>query len=232
MDFPSPLVRGMLLRRHRRFLADVRLQDGRIVTAHCPAAGALRECSEPGSTILLSESGDAARRHPLTWELSDLEGTLVCINTPLCRRLMVEAVEGRLLPLFAPFESAQRDAADGRGGTVDLMLHGMERNAFVNLFHVTWAKEGTALVPDARVPRLSVVLRRLTDVAARGHMAVAIFLVQRGDCRVLKPAERVDADFTRALLAARSAGVELLAHAADVRLTGVTVGPPLPVSLD
>jgi sugar fermentation stimulation protein A len=231
MLFPSPLRRGILLKRYRRFLADVRLDDGSTVTVHCPSPGTLRGCAEPGSAVLLSDSGLASRRHRLTWEVTDLDGALVCINAPLCRRLVMDAVGERRIPALAFFHEMQRDAESGLHGTVDLVLHGMERNGFVNLYGVTWAEAGTALFPDAAGTKATVSLRQLTDIAQRGHQATAFFLVQRGDCRLFKPAEDTDREFMKAMLAAHSAGVEILVYGAVVTVDGVTLGSPLPVSL-
>ena len=231
MDFPSPLRQAVLLKRYRRFLADVRLDDGTTVTVHCPSSGTLRGCADPGSVVLLSDSGDPSRHHRLTWEITDLGGTAVCVNTSLCRRLMLETVEERRVPSFMPFHEVQRDAANAMHGTVDIMLHGMDRNGFVNLFGVTWAEGGTALFPDAPGVKPAAAIRQLSEIARQGHHAVAFFLVQRGDCRLFKPAEAVDREFMKAMLAAQSAGVELLVHAAQITLSGVTLGPPLPVSL-
>ncbi len=231
MNFPSPLQRGTLIRRYRRFLADVRLDGGRTVTAHCPSPGMLRGCSEPGSAVLLSDSGDSRRRHRLTWEITDLAGSLVCVNAPLCRRLLLEAVAAHAIPIPGPFSGAGTAAPSGTHRSVDLFLHGMERNAFVNLFTATWAREGTALFPDAPGGQAGAALRHLADIARGGHLAVSIFLVARGDCTCLKPAEELNRPFMKAMLEARSAGVELLAYAARVTPDGVSLGDPLSVLL-
>lgn len=231
MNFPSSLSGGVLLKRYRRFLADIRLENGKTVTAHCPSSGTLRGCADPGSRVLLSDSGNPARRHPLTWELTDVAGSPVCVNTPLCRRLMFEAIEERRIPLFAPFHEAQRDAANAMHGTFDILLHGMEKNGFVNLFSVTWAENGVALFPDAPGGKPVTAIRHLAEIARQGHHAVAFFLVQRGDCRVLRPAETVDRVFMKTMLAAQSAGVEFLAHGTDITPTGIALGPRLSVSL-
>jgi sugar fermentation stimulation protein A len=231
MLFPSPLRRGVLLKRYRRFLADIRCEDGTTVTAHCPSSGTLRGCAEPGSTVFVSDSGDASRRHPLTWEITEVRGRQVCINTPLCRRLMIDAISERRIPSLAFFHELQREAGSGTSGTVDMVLHGMERNAFVNLYHVTWAEDGVALFPDAAAARIATSVQRLAEIARHGHQATAFFLVQRDDCTMLKPAEAVDRSFMKAMLSAQSAGVELLVHATDITRSGVTLGHTLSLSL-
>jgi sugar fermentation stimulation protein A len=231
MRFPSTLRRGILLKRYRRFLADIRLDDGTVVTAHCPSSGTLRSCSEPGSVVLVSDSSDPARRHPLTWELTDISGSLVCINTALCRKLMLNAVEEHTIPPLAFFHELQYKAESGLHGTVDMLLHGMERNRFVNLYGVTWAEDATALFPDAPGTKATASLRQLTEIARRGHQAIALFLVQRSDCSLFKPAEEMDRTFMKAMLQAQSSGVEMLVYATQVTTEGIALGPPLPVSL-
>jgi sugar fermentation stimulation protein A len=231
MQFPSRLSRGVLVRRYRRFLAEVRLDGGTTVVAHCPSPATLRGCAEPGSTVLLSDSGDSGRRHPLTWEITDLAGTLVCINTPLCRRVMMQAVLDHAIPALATFHEVQREAQSGLRGTVDLLLHGMERNAFVNLYGTTWASEGVALFPDAPAAKAAASIGQLAGIARQGHQAAALFFVQRGDCTLFRPAEDVDRAFTKAILDAQSAGVEMLAYAARVTQEGIALADQLPVSL-
>jgi sugar fermentation stimulation protein A len=181
--------------------------------------------------VLLSDSGGQSRRHPLTWEITELPTGSVCINSALCRRLMIDAVESRSIPSLAFFHELQRDAESGLHGTVDILLHGMEHNGYVNLYGATWAEGETALFPDAQSRKAVASLRRLTGLAGQGHRATAFFLVQRGDCRLFKPAEAVDRDFMKAMLAAQSAGVELLVYGTAVSPAGITLGAPLPLSL-
>ncbi len=231
MMYTSPLLRGTLIKRYRRFLVDVRLEEGTTVTAHCPNSGTLRGCSDPGAAVLLSDSKDAARRHPLTWELVEVDGDLVCINTLLCRKLMLEAIEQKSIPPLHAFEGIHHRATSGSGAKVDFMLHGMERNGFVNLYHVTWAEKGIALFPDVVHPRAQSTLRHLTDIAGGGHYAAAIFLVQRGDCTALKPAEQIDREFTKIALDAYHAGVDFRAYRTRVGSREIRLGDTIPFTL-
>ncbi len=232
MRFPSPLIKGTLIKKYRRFIADVRLEDGSTVTAHCPTMGTMNGVTEPGRTVMLSDSGLDTRRHPLTWELIEIGGTLVGINSATPRKVLLESIELNLIPSFKGFGDVQVEATYGRGNKIDVMLQGMEHNCFINTFHVSWVENGVALFPDSPSPRMVKSVNQLAEIAQKGHRAVAFFLVQRADCSVFKPAEQVDRDFLKAMLAAQSTGAEIMVYRADITSEEITLGKPLPYSLE
>ncbi|MFN0157320.1 MAG: DNA/RNA nuclease SfsA [Bacteroidota bacterium] len=232
MTFTLPLLHGTLIKRYRRFLADVKLEDGSVVTAHCPNSTTMTGCCEPGRPVVLSDSQDDNRRHPLTWELINMNDSWVSINPLLGRKIALRAIEEKIVPSLSFFHESQREAHYGIRGKIDLILHGMEKNGFVNLFTVTWAENGIALFPDVVNERAEKSLRQLAEIAKQDHHAAAFFFVQRGDCRVFKPAEHVDKDFMKAMIAAQSAGVEFLVYRADVTGSSVDLGTPIPCSLE
>lgn len=234
MKFPTPLLKGTLLRRYRRFLADVRLPDGTTVTAHCANSGSLVGCSEPGRPVVVSNSGNLSRRHPLTWELIDMHGTWVGVNPLFARKVVLEAIEHRRVIEFASYDEMQRDATYGiKSRTkIDAMLHGMDYNTFINIHSVTWGRDGVALFPDASNSRARRSMRELATVATNGHRAAAVFIILRGDCSMLKPAEEVDREFLRAMLTAQNRGVSMLAYRAHITDDGIDIGSPVPCSLE
>ncbi len=232
MRFPSPLIKGTLVKKYRRFIVDVRLEDGSIVTAHCPAMGPINAVPDDPRPVMLSDSGLEARRHRLTWELIDVGGTWVGVNSSVPRKVLIESIMQRLVPSLRGFGELQADATYGHHNKIDVMLLGMEHNCFIETFHVNWAENGTALFPDAPSPRMTKSVQQLTEIAQQGHRAVAFFFVQRGDCRVFKPAEQVDKDFLKAMLSAHSAGVEIMVHRAKITMEAITLGPVLPFSLE
>ncbi|MGA9116916.1 MAG: DNA/RNA nuclease SfsA [Bacteroidota bacterium] len=227
MRLPEPLIRGTLLKRSRAFLAEARLADGRCVTVHCPNPGPLTGCAEPGSKVVLSVSRDPARRHPFTWQLTEAGASWVCVNSPFCRRVLAEAVESRAVAGIPPFLAAERDADCGLRHRVDVLLHAEERNSAVSFFHVTRSDAGTALFPDGPAPKAALLLRRLADFARGGHQAVALFFVQRGDCRMLRLDEKADRDLVRAVVAAHGSGVEFPAYGAEITPESVALGSPV-----
>ena len=232
MRFPSPLIKVTLIKKYRRFIVDVRLENGTMVTAHCPTMGIMNAVPETGSQVMLSDSGLETRRHKLTWELIDINGTWVGVNSSVPRKVLIEAIDGRRVPSLKDFTDIQVEATYGRGNTIDVMLQGMEHNCFINTFHVNWVENGVALFPDTPSPRMTKSIHQLTEIAQQGHRAVAFFLVQRDDCSLFKPAEHVDREFLKAMLAAQSAGAEVMAYKARITLEAITIGKPLPYSLE
>ena len=232
MRFASPLIKGTLIKKYRRFIVDVRLEDGSMVTAHCPTMGLMNGLSEPGSVVMLSDSGLETRRHKLTWELIEVNGMWVGVNSATPRSVLVESIEQDLIPTLKGFDAPQVDVKYGHGNKIDVMLQGMEHNCFIDTFHVSWVEQDVALFPDIPTPRMTKSVQQLTEIAQQGHRATAFFFVQRGDCSVFKPAEEIDKDFLRAMLAAQSAGVEILAYRGNVTPQGITLGTPIPCSMD
>jgi sugar fermentation stimulation protein A len=232
MRFPSPLIKGTLVKKYRRFIVDVRLEDGSIVTAHCPTMGLMNGVSEPNSIVMLSDSGLETRRNKLTWELIEIGGTWIGVNSSVPLKVLIESIEEKRIPSLNNFGEAHIDATYGRGNKIDMMLQGMEHNCFINTFHVSWVENGVALFPDVPSPRMTKSVEQLSEIARQGHRAVAFFLVQRSDCSLFKPAEHEDKDFLKALLAAQSAGVEIMVYRAHITLEEITLGKSLPYSLE
>lgn len=230
MKFASHLIPGTLIRRYRRSLADVRLEDGAVVTAHCPAFGPMTTCLEPGRPVMLSDSKNQARLHPLTWELIDMNGTWVCINPAFARKLILEALEQDALPTLREYE-VQTEATYGKGKSIDIILQGMEQNCFVNVYSVTWAEGDIAMFPDAANARAAQSMNALSGISHQGHRAIAYFVVHRGDCSSFKPAEQVDRVFLKSMLAAQSAGVEFIAYRAAITPEDISLGTTIPCVL-
>ena len=231
MKFQTPLLQGTLIKRYHRSLVDVKLDDGSTVTAHCTNITAMLGCYKPGNRVVLSDSGNPSRRHRLTWELIAMDETWVCVNTAMARKVLYEALETHAIPSLAHYHEIDREGTYGMGGKVDLILHGMEQNCFMNVYPVTCVENGVALYPDYKNERSGQSLLRLADIAKEGHSAVAFFLIQRGDATTFKPAEKIDRAFLKALLKLQSVGAEILAYRANVTLEEITIGVPIPYSL-
>jgi sugar fermentation stimulation protein A len=231
MKFPTPLVSGTLIKRYRRSLVDVKREDGSTVTAHCTNVTPMLGCYHPGNRVILSDSGNPARRHRLTWELIEIGGTWVCVNTAVARKVVFEALQEKAIPSLAQYHEVDQEGTYGISGKVDLILHGMEQNCFMNVYPVTWVENGLALYPDYRSERATASLLKLAEIVRDGHSAAAFFLVQRGDCTSFKPAEKIDRALLKALLKLESVGAEILVYRAAVTSEEITIGDPLPHSL-
>jgi len=232
MRFPSPLIKGTLTKKHRRFIVDVTLEDGTMVTAHCPTMGRMQGVSEPGRPVMLSDSGLETRRNRLTWELTDINGTWVGMNSSVPLKVLIESIEENRIPSLKGFGEIQVGATYGHRNKIDVMLQGMEHNCFIGTFHVSWAENGVAFFPDVPSPRITKSIHQLSEIARQGHRAVAFFFVQRDDCTLFKPADDVDKVFLKAMLAAQSSGVEIMVYQARITTEAITLGTPLPCSLE
>lgn len=223
MQFKSPLVRGRLLKRYKRFLADVVLDDGTEITASCPNTGSMLGLSDPGLNVWLSVSDSPTRKYAHTWEMVELgkgkSKTLVGINTGHPNAIVSEAVTaGRIAPL-AGYASLRREVKYGQSSRIDLLLEDPAKGlAYVEIKNVHLLREpGLAEFPDSKTERGVKHLAELSDMVRAGHRAVMLYLIQRDDADRFQIARDIDPKYAEALTAARAAGVE--AYAAVCRLS-------------
>ena len=231
MRFPHPLIARILLRRYQRFLADVRLDDGREITAHTPNTGSMLGCCRPGSRVWLRDTGNAARKYPLSWELVEAEPeVLVGIDTGRANALVREAVESGVASELQGYASIRQEVRYGEENSrIDLLLEDGGCRCYVEVKNVTLVEGRAALFPDAVTQRGAKHLRELAAMVRQGHRAAIFFCVQRGDARELRPADRIDPVYGRTLREVMAAGVEALAYRADVTLESIVLRIRLPV---
>ena len=217
MRFPTPLVPGRLVQRYKRFLADVVLDGGEAVTAHCANPGAMLGLTAPGNRVWLSRSPNAARKLPLSWELVEAEfgrgPELVGINTAHPNALVEEAIgDGTIAPL-AGYDTLRREVAYGKASRVDMMLTGGGRPpCYVEVKNVhLMRRPGLAEFPDSVTARGAKHLEELGDMVEAGHRAVMVFLIQYGGAERFSLARDIDPAYGRAFDRARARGVEMLA---------------------
>jgi sugar fermentation stimulation protein A len=232
MDFPKALIEGVLVRRYQRFLADVVLSDGRIITAHTPNTGSMKGCCEPGSRVWLRDTGNSRRKYILTWELVETcSGVLVGINTGLPSQLVAEGIRTGVIRELQGYDELRSEVPYGRENSrIDLLLKG-EGGAccYVEVKNVTLMEGRIALFPDAVSVRGTKHLRELATIAAEGHRAVMFFCVQRADAVEVSPADAIDPRYGAALRQALVRGVEVLAYDACVSPHAVVLRARLPV---
>ena len=231
MKLPQPLFYGTLIRRYQRFLADVELDDGSLVTAHTPNTGSMRGCARPGSRVILSLSANPGRKYPHSWELVHTDGVWVGINTLLPNRLAREGIENGTIAELAGYRAIRAEVPYGEGSRIDLLLSGERRSCYVEVKNVTLVEGGCALFPDAVSTRGQKHLRELMQVVRLGHRGVNLFVVQRGDGESVSPADGIDPAYGAQLREASRAGVELLAYRALVTQTEVRLERRLEVVL-
>jgi sugar fermentation stimulation protein A len=230
MHLPQPLARGRLVARYKRFFADVVLDDGTEVTAHCPNPGAMLGLNTPGLTCWLSRSDNPKRKLAHTLELVEVDGGLVGINTLHPNRLVAEALAADAIPELAGYASHRREVRYGTNSRVDFLLEGPGRpRAWVEVKNVHLMRTpGLAEFPDCVAARSSKHLRELAAMAQAGDRAVALFVVQRTDCAAFSACHDLDPAFARGLGDAAEKGVEVLVYGCEVTVDGVTIRRPLP----
>lgn len=233
MKFAHPLVAGTLLRRYKRFLADVALADGGTVTAHCPNTGSMLGCAEPGSPVWLSPARGAGRKLAFTWELVQVaEGALVGVNPGLANRLVAEALARDGIEELRGYPRLRREVRYGaENSRIDLLLEGAEGvpPCYLEVKSVTALAGTAAIFPDAVSARGTKHLRELTAVVASGARAALCFCVQRGDAVAVRPADEIDPLYGRTLRQALAGGVEVIAYRARVDPAGIELAERLPV---
>ncbi len=232
MDFTRPLVRGRLVRRYKRFLADVILDDGREVTAHCPNPGAMLGLAEPGAAIWL-EPALSGRKLGFGWRLVELgDGHLAGIDTGVPNRIVAEALAEGRVPALAGYAAVRPEVRYGERSRVDFLLTGPDLpDAYLEVKNVHLRREGTvAEFPDCVTARGARHLREMAEMVAAGHRAVTLYVVQRTDCTALRLAADLDPGYAAAFAAARAAGVEAAVHATTIERRGVRLAGPLPLA--
>ncbi len=236
MLLEPPLQPAILLRRYKRFLADVRLPDGSEMTVHTPNTGAMLGCSEPGSRVWLRDAGDGPRKYRHSWEMTETaRGVFVGVNTTLVNRLVMEGIASGVLGELAGYTAVRPEVRYGvEKSRIDLLLVGAAEHpdCYVEIKNVTTCDEhGAGFFPDAVSVRASRHLRELTEMVRQGHRAVLFFCVQRSDVRYVRPADEIDPRYGEALRAALAAGVEAMAWRARVTPGEIVLECPIPVIL-
>lgn len=219
LPFDPPLLPATLVRRYKRFLADVTLADGTGLTVHCPNTGSMLGLDQPGIRVWIRDSRNPARKYRWTWELAEPQpGCLVGINTGLSNRLVQSALERGLLPSLQAFDEIRREVRQG-ASRLDFQLRSSASGdcCFLEVKNVTAAvTDGLALFPDAVSERASRHLRELVELRRQGHRCGLVYCVQREDVTVVEPAREIDPVYAATLAQAVAAGVEVYALGASL----------------
>ena len=235
MQFPSPLVRGQLLRRYKRFLADVVLDSGETVTATCPNTGSMIGLTTPGSVVWLSESDSKTRKYRHTWEMIEADlgagPSLVGINTNRPNALVAEAIgEGRVGELL-DYAGLRREVKYGVNSRIDLLLECASKGlCYVEIKNVHMMRNpGDAEFPDSVTERGAKHLNELSAMVSEGHRAVMMFLIQRADAERFSLARDIDPVYGKAFDAAQAAGVEMLAYRCRLSPEEIVLDQQVPI---
>lgn len=232
MDLPAPLVRGRLRRRYKRFLADIELEDGEVVVAHCANPGSMLGLDEAGAEVWLSVSDNPKRKLKYSWELLRVGEGLVGINTGRPNGIVAEAVQAQAVPELAGYGAIRREVRYGRNSRIDLLLEGEDRPiCYVEVKNVHLRRGGPAEFPDSVTRRGAKHLVELGDMAQAGHRAVMFYLVQREDCASFRIAADIDPDYAEALDLALGRGVEAICYSCRISPRAIVLDRPLPLEI-
>lgn len=224
-----PLRAGILVRRYKRFLADVRLQTGEIVTAHCANSGAMTHCSTPGRTVWISHDPSPKRKLAYTWYLIRMEESLVGIHTQIPNRLVALSLEKNAVPELAGYDFLKKEVRAG-DSRIDFLLTGKgKKDCFVEIKNCTQIFHGLAAFPDAVTTRGKRHMEELAKLVQAGFRSVVFFLVQREDAHGFRPAAEIDPAYAEALGKAHKKGVEILCYDVRMDLEGIALRQALPI---
>ena len=234
MRFEPPLIPARLIKRYKRFLADVEMEDGSLLTVHTPNTGAMTGCSDPGSRIWLRDVANPKRKYRYSWEVTENRaGILVGVHTGLTNALVKEAIDNGVVTELQGYRSIRQEVRYGEEGSrIDLLLQGHDSAAecYVEIKNVTTCDEqGDGFFPDAVSTRASKHLRELIGVVESGGRGVIFFCVQRGDVHRVRPADEIDRVYGTTLRQAIAAGVEAIAYQAEVTPQAISLSRGLPV---
>ena len=233
MKLPSLLYKGTLIRRYKRFIADVRLENGSMVSAHCPNSGSMLTSSTPGSLVLLSRSSNTKRKFPFTLELYKSENGWVLVDTLYPNKVAVEGImQGRIKELTG-YERIKMEASTGDGSRLDILLEGKERpQCYVEIKNCTLlSSDGTIEFPDAVTSRGLKHLRTLSGLVKQGKRGVMLFFLGRTDGFNFRPADHIDSAYGKGLRDAAKMGVEILAYKAHITPEEISIKRPEKVFL-
>lgn len=223
MFFNPVLTTGTLVQRYKRFLVDVKLQNGSLLTIHCPNTGSMQSCSTPGSLVAFSKSDNPGRKYPHTLEMVKDHDTWVGVNTSRTNSLVAEAMEqGRIIE-FSNIESIKREVTVAKGSRLDLAVSHSGKMSYVEIKNCSLVKKGCAMFPDAVTTRGTKHLHELMALPADGRGACIFFLVQRMDADRFAPAKHIDPLYSETLQEAAAKGVTVLAYQAEVSPEGIEV---------
>ncbi|HBV38413.1 MAG TPA: DNA/RNA nuclease SfsA [Erwinia sp.] len=226
MNFYPPLRQATLVKRYKRFLADVITPEGTELTLHCANTGAMTGCATPGDTVWYSTSDSLTRKYPHSWELTQTQqGHWICVNTLRANGLAKEALLAGLIPELSGYTDLRSEVKYGaEKSRIDFLLKAEGRaNCYIEVKSVTLLQQGKGYFPDAVTERGQKHLRELAKMAENGERAVLLFVVLHSGIEDVTPAHHIDARYAELMVQARASGVEVLACKASLSPEGLVV---------
>ena len=232
MTFPDPLIPGTLIKRYKRFLADVELESGEIVTAHCPNSGTMKTCADPGFKVMLSPANNPKRKLKYTLEMTHNGTCWIGVNTQRPNEVVYEAVVNGEIAELAGYDSYRREVKYGKNSRIDVLAESANRPpCWIEVKNTTMlADDGCLVFPDAVTERGRKHLEELMAQVAEGDRAVMVFLCNRSDCSPFRAAREIDPKYADKLDEAIAAGVELLTPLTEITPQGIRIVDSVPLA--
>lgn len=228
--FARKITEAVLIKRYKRFLADVRFLDGRVETVHCANSGSMLGCCEPESPVLVSLAVGTSRKLPYSLEAVKVGTTWVGVNTSAPNACVGTLLREQKIPSLSAYTDVRAEFAISKETRLDFRLEGRGLpTAYVEVKNVSLAKGKTARFPDSVTARGAKHMTELAALARAGNRAAVVFFVQRGDCERFEPAGDIDPVYARALQTAVAAGVEIIPLGIGVSPKGLRLRKILPL---
>lgn len=225
MLFKSPLISGILIKRYKRFLADIKLDDGSEVTVHCANPGAMMGITMPGLKVLLSKSDNPKRKLSLTWEMVEIDGVWIGVNTSNPNAIVYQSLLNNQIPALSGYKNIQPEVKYGKNSRIDFLLtDGPTQMCLVEVKNVHLIRDkNIAEFPDCVTARGAKHQQELFEQVQNGVRCVVLYVVQRGDAKFFKVASDLDKFYGQAALQAYKGGVEMLAYSCDMSNQGINL---------
>ncbi len=233
MNFQAPLQAATLIKRYKRFLADVTTDEGQEITVHCPNSGSMRGCSTPGSPVMLSTSPNLKRKYPQTLEMiwENEKDTWIGVNTMLTNHIVAEAIADNRIDELQDIETITREVKTSKSSRLDLLLQRGEEKIYVEIKNCSLVEDDWAMFPDAVTTRGTKHLNELADLVQKGDRGIIFFCIQRTDAKRFRPASHIDPVYAETLAKVIKKGVEVLVYQAEVTPESITINKSIPFSL-
>lgn len=232
MQFETPLQAATLVKRYKRFLADVITDKGDEITVHCPNSGSMRGCSTPGSKVMLSTSPNLKRKYPQSLEMVQEGNTWIGVNTMLTNKIVAETIlEGRIKELQG-IDTLTREVKTSKSSRLDILLERGDEKIYVEIKNCSLVEDGWAMFPDAVTARGTKHLNELASLVKQGYQGIIFFCIQRMDCDRFRPAAHIDPLYAKTLAEVSKKGVKILAYQAEVTPKSIVIQKSIPCFLE
>ena len=228
MDFENELISGVLIKRYKRFLVDIKLKD-KIITAHCPNPGSMKGLAQEGEKVWLEERINPNAKLPYSWKLSQLsDDTLIVVDTTLANQVVLEALQKKAIPSLEHYSKISAEVKYGANSRLDFLLESECGSlCYLEVKSISLSENGTGLFPDSVTKRGTKHLNELSHIATKGHRSIIFYLIQRTDVSRWDLACNIDKDYCLAFNMAQKNGVEAMAYTANISTNEIELGVEL-----